>query len=222
MARPRKIDARDTRQAILDASLELFGRQGYFGTGVRAIASAAGVRESAVYHHFENKQAILHELLRDLGPGRAAMLGELDIETLARDLGGKELLRQLVQMVVELWATPQEMRIFRLMMSEGPRLSETGVIDHDALIGQALKRISRVFAELNRLGYTRKAEPEVQALAFMGPLIALRVRVMAMAKGGKPDLKKVKTLALAHVDYFWDGATKLNGRSVSAVRRKAS
>lgn len=222
MARPRKVDARDTRQAILDASLELFARQGYFGTGVRSIASAAGVRESAVYHHFENKQAILHELLRDLGPGRAAMLGELDIETLARELGPHQMLRKLVEMVVELWGTPQEMRIFRLMVSEAPRLSEAGVIDHDAIMHQALTRISRVFSELNRLGYTRKAPPEVHGLALMGPLIALRVRLMAMATGGKPDLKKIKALALAQVDYFWEGATKLNGRSVSSVRRKVS
>jgi AcrR family transcriptional regulator len=220
MARPRKVDARDTRQAILDASLELFARQGYFGTGVRAIASAAGVRESAMYHYFESKEAILEALLHDLGPGRAAMLGELDIETLARELGGKELLRKLVEMMVELWATPQEMRIFRLLMSEGPRLSEAGVIDHDAIIGQALLRLSRIFSELTRLGYLRKAEAQTQALAFMGPLIALRIRGMAMARG-KPDLKKVRALALAHVDYFWDGATKLNGRSISVVRKKA-
>jgi AcrR family transcriptional regulator len=219
MARPRKVDARDTRQAILDASLELFARQGYFGTGVRSIAGAAGVRESAVYHYFESKQAILHELLRELGPGRSQLLAELDIETLARELGPRTMLQKIVEMMIELWATPQEMRIFRLMLSEGPRLSETKVIDHEALIGRAIERLGRIFEELTRLGYMRRADPHVQALGFMGPLIALRVRLLAMG-GQKPDLKRIKAMAKAQVDFYWQGVAKLNERSVSTIRRK--
>jgi len=219
MARPRKVDSRDTRQAILDASLELFAQQGYFGTGVRSIAKAAGLRESALYHYFDGKQAILDALLRELGPGRSALIAELDVETLSRELGPKQMLRMLVEMMIDVWATPQELRIFRVMMSEGPRMAEAGVINHEALIGQAVQRLARLFERLQRLGHVRKAEPEVQAIAFMGPLIALRVRLMALG-GHTPDVKKLKALALAHVDYFWEGSTKLNGRSVSHVRER--
>ncbi len=219
MARPRKVDARDTRQAILDASLELFARSGYFGTGVRAIAKAAGLRESALYHYFDGKEAILDALLKDLGPGRSSLLMELDVETLAKGLGPKQMLEKMVELMLEMWATPQEMRIIRVMLSEGPRLSEAGVIDPAALFGQAVVRMGRLFSELMRLGYVRRADPQVCALAFMGPLIALRLRGMAFA-AGKPEMKPIRAAALAHVEFFWQGVEKQNTRSVSGSRER--
>jgi AcrR family transcriptional regulator len=58
--RPRDPDA--TRQALLDAAIELFGRDGFDGTPVRAIAAGAGVTKGSFYHHFESKQALLYEI----------------------------------------------------------------------------------------------------------------------------------------------------------------
>ena len=71
MARPRKSEGRETRREILDAALDLFAVGGYFGTSMRQIARAVGVRESALYHHFAAKEAILEGLLAELGPARA-------------------------------------------------------------------------------------------------------------------------------------------------------
>ncbi|MCC7243764.1 MAG: TetR family transcriptional regulator, partial [Acidobacteria bacterium] len=51
MARPRNADGQRTRQAILDAALDLFGEKGYFGTSLRDVARAVGVRESALYNY---------------------------------------------------------------------------------------------------------------------------------------------------------------------------
>ncbi len=50
-----------TRERILDAAVELFGRQGYSGTSVGEIEAAAGLapRSGALYKHFESKRAVL-------------------------------------------------------------------------------------------------------------------------------------------------------------------
>lgn len=52
-------DLRDlsTRARIRDAAIEMFGEQG-FGTGVRAIAAAAGVSPGLVNHHFGSKDGL--------------------------------------------------------------------------------------------------------------------------------------------------------------------
>ena len=54
----------NTKKEILDAALELFSVQGYEATSVSQIAEAVGIRKASLYSHFENKQAILDELIQ--------------------------------------------------------------------------------------------------------------------------------------------------------------
>jgi len=55
-----------TRQRILDAALELFGRQGFHGTSVGEIERAAGLvpRSGALYKHFPSKAALLEAVMQ--------------------------------------------------------------------------------------------------------------------------------------------------------------
>jgi len=55
----------ETRMAILEAAGTLFAQQGYTGTGVAGICSAAGVSKGAFYHHFTTKQEVFLALLND-------------------------------------------------------------------------------------------------------------------------------------------------------------
>lgn len=52
----------ESRARIMAAALELFGRDGYDGTSVRAIAQAAGVSAGLLYTHFEGKDGLLRAL----------------------------------------------------------------------------------------------------------------------------------------------------------------
>lgn len=54
----------NTKQAILDAALELFSVQGYEATSISRLAEAVGIRKASLYSHFENKQAILDALIQ--------------------------------------------------------------------------------------------------------------------------------------------------------------
>ena len=56
----------NTKREILEASLELFSVQGYEATSVSQIADAVGIRKASLYSHFENKQAILEALVKDI------------------------------------------------------------------------------------------------------------------------------------------------------------
>jgi AcrR family transcriptional regulator len=52
-----------SREQILDAALRLFAHQGYRGTNLREVASAAGLSTGNVYHLFPDKEAIFRALL---------------------------------------------------------------------------------------------------------------------------------------------------------------
>lgn len=47
-----------TKERIVETALELFSQRGFDGVSVRDIARAVGIRESSLYNHFANKQAI--------------------------------------------------------------------------------------------------------------------------------------------------------------------
>lgn len=51
------------RDAILDAAVHLFGKQGYTGTSMRDIANAVGVLPGSLYAHISSKEALLVEIV---------------------------------------------------------------------------------------------------------------------------------------------------------------
>jgi AcrR family transcriptional regulator len=58
----RNRERAETRQKILDAAREMFVQSGYEATTMRAIAEKIKYTPTAIYHHFENKEALLTEL----------------------------------------------------------------------------------------------------------------------------------------------------------------
>ncbi|NLG21793.1 MAG: helix-turn-helix transcriptional regulator, partial [Actinomycetales bacterium] len=51
-------DNRTGSQRILEAAINLFGRNGVKGTSMRAIAEEAGVSQALVVHHFGSKDGL--------------------------------------------------------------------------------------------------------------------------------------------------------------------
>ena len=98
MARPRNADGQRTRQAILDAALDLFAAKGYFGTSLRDVATVVGVRESALYNYFAGKEALFDALLdahQATKNERLAPLADVPIKD------GRTLLLQLAQSTLD-------------------------------------------------------------------------------------------------------------------------
>lgn len=60
------MDRGNTKQEILEASLDLFSVQGFEATSISQIAGVVGIRKASLYSHFESKQAILDALVKDV------------------------------------------------------------------------------------------------------------------------------------------------------------
>lgn len=58
-------EAEQTRQALLEAAEQVFGRQGFAATRLSDIAEAANVTRGAIYHHFGNKQDLINALQQE-------------------------------------------------------------------------------------------------------------------------------------------------------------
>lgn len=63
MARRTKAEAKETKQAILEAAERVFFQQGVAKTSLVDIAREAGVTRGAIYWHFKNKQDVFAAML---------------------------------------------------------------------------------------------------------------------------------------------------------------
>jgi TetR/AcrR family acrAB operon transcriptional repressor len=91
MARKTKAEAQATRQAVLDAALTVFSRQGFAAARLEDVAAEAGLTRGAIYWHFPSKAALYQALLADasarieqvIGAARAEGAGSV-LETTRR------------------------------------------------------------------------------------------------------------------------------------------
>lgn len=68
----------DTKQRILDISLELFSKKGFGNVSIRDIARAAETPIPNIYYYFGNKKGLYTYLLRDIMTRFAASISEAD------------------------------------------------------------------------------------------------------------------------------------------------
>lgn len=55
-----------TKKMIEEVALELFSKKGYKAVSIRDIGKQVGIKESSIYYHFLNKQAIMDSLLQKI------------------------------------------------------------------------------------------------------------------------------------------------------------
>lgn len=54
----------DTKDRISEEARKLFSMKGYEATSVRDIAKAVGIKDSSLYNHYKNKQAIFEHIIK--------------------------------------------------------------------------------------------------------------------------------------------------------------
>lgn len=181
MGRPAAADARDTRREILDAALDLFAERGFHATSMRALARAVGVRESAIYHHFSSKEALLEAVLDDrvrlrvqLIEGALAELGDLPLS---------EILTRIANAVVALVDTPRERKFLRLALGLGASMPDPYTAFRH-FTEEPRRALEKLFAELRRSGRIRPdVDLEVFVIHFIAPIAIATGALMGAPRG---------------------------------------
>jgi AcrR family transcriptional regulator len=202
MGRPPASDARDTRQSIVDAALDLFAERGFFGTSMRELARAVGVRESAIYHHFANKEALLDALMHEAGEERAQKF-EQALEAW-RTLPTRALLHNVASLLMEHWEAPREQKLWRLMCIEGFRLAECDKFQMDACFRKPRQLLEKLFADLARSKRIKPVPPAIASMEFMAPMFMVRNMAASPKSFRLPEGVNPRQILEAHVAFFCD------------------
>ena len=214
MARPPNADGQRTRQAILDAALALFAEKGYFGTSLRDVAHAVGVRESALYNYFPGKEALFEALL--------AAESAVKVERLAAILDapltdGRAVLDELAVFLLDRFVVPRQQQLFRILMSDGLRLARDGRINLLERMQSSRPRLEEVMQRLVDAGILRALDPELLVMQFLGPLLFWRQLHAIGAR--RAVIRNRRAFARAHVDQFLNGAAAEPDAMLARVRR---
>jgi AcrR family transcriptional regulator len=102
-----------TREAIIDAALDLFARKGFDATTIEDIAAAADVSPRTFFRYFDSKV----DLVMAHNEAHGDKIAPLVVARPANE-GPLEALREVMQqMLLELLADPSVVREFQVMMS---------------------------------------------------------------------------------------------------------
>jgi AcrR family transcriptional regulator len=102
-----------TREALIDAALELFARKGFEATTIEDIAAAADVSPRTFFRYFDSKA----ELIMARNTAEKDLLGPL-IDARPREEGPLEAMRQVLrEKLVERCADPSAVREFQVVMT---------------------------------------------------------------------------------------------------------
>ena len=164
--------AKDTKERILDAALEMFSKNGYAGTNIRELSASLGLVKSGVYKHFESKKAIWNALLDEMIAYYAEHFGSPEHLPPVPDS-----LEEFIQMTMQMVNfTVRDERIIKtrkvLTLEQFRDERARGLATKHFLTGLT-DMFTRIFAGMMEKGLLRKNDPGMLAFAYTAPISAL-------------------------------------------------
>jgi TetR/AcrR family transcriptional repressor of mexJK operon len=179
---PRTAKTRQTIDRILKAATELFLKEGYSGTNLQQVASAAGVTKPTVYSHFKSKEGLLQAVTAANAETRVA---ELSLVLRPSDDPRADLMRfgdLLLSKVLS-----DETRLWdRLAAAESLEHPEVGEAFFRAGPELVLHRLGLYLQQQQRAGLLDVPHSQRAAEQFVGMLLGLD---LLRSQVGQPVLR---------------------------------
>ena len=197
------MDRGNTKQEILEAALELFSVQGFEATSISQIASAVGIRKASLYSHFENKQAILDELVQEVLKQYAthSIFARVDWEKESSDLPvtPDAAVQRIQGQIRYILHDPVISRARRMLVIEQFRNPELAKLQTKQNYYDVLQYFTGMIKCLIQKGILAEAEPEIMAAQFCLP-----ISVWINLCDREPDREQeVMTLVEKHIRQFF-------------------
>jgi AcrR family transcriptional regulator len=133
----------DRRAELLAIAAGLFAERGLRASTVRDIADAAGILSGSLYHHFDSKESMVDEILRDFLDGLFHRYRTI----VAKGLGPRATLEAVV--VASFEAIDQHHSAVAIYQAEARRLADQ---PRFAYIGERLTEFRRLWHDVLRAG----------------------------------------------------------------------
>jgi AcrR family transcriptional regulator len=189
-----------TKEKILKVATTLFCQYGYRGTSVRKIASEVGIRESALYNHYKNKEEIFLTVAKNIFSSPFSFSPEQIRELASR---GKPFLQKFTTQYKMLTFDKNNENMFRLLMIELMQNKELREAFMHEFHDNNIKLLSEAFFIMMQNSLIRSSDPMMIAYEFLSTLFYLRLQV-TLLRFDAHSTNNLATQFEKHVDFFWE------------------
>lgn len=159
-----KVDTKTRRRQISEVALALVANEGMRALSVARIARHVGIVPSAIYRHFDGKEAVLDEVIELIGDKLTENVQAVKGES-------KDAVEQLRRLLMRHTQLVRENRgIPRIVFSEDVcRGNSTRKARIYAILDRYLARVAEIVGEGQKAGGIRQdVEPSTVAVVFLG------------------------------------------------------
>ena len=189
-----------TKEKILKVSTTLFSELGYKGASVRKIADKVGIKQSALYNHFKNKEDIFLQVAKGIFASPFSTSNN-DLKTEA--LSGKSYLSKFAMHYKLLTFDKSYENMFRILMIELFTNRELRGQFMDEFHNKNIKVLSEAFFIMMQNSLIRSGDPMIVAYEFLSTLFYTRLQITIM-RFDNESVDRLSTQFEKHVDFFWE------------------
>ncbi len=193
----------DTKQRLLESTLELISKKGYLGATTREIARGAGVTELTLFRHFGTKERLFEELLKSYTflPKLRELLPELD------ECAYEEA---LILIAARFLLTLRERKaMMKILFSEIHIYPAKIKKMYGNFIDEVRLTLAGYFEAMQAKGLLRNVSPQIAARTFLGMLVHYFRSEEIMRENGMTR-KKMERNVREIVDIFIHGTVRAN------------
>lgn len=195
----------ETKQKILDVALDLFSQNGFSAVSIRDICKVVDIKESSVYYHFKNKQAILDELLQHFESIAASFMSQLDQAlTITQKTVEGNIFEQTCDCFFEKYLLDEYCnKIMRLLSIERFSSDEIQEIYDYWIFDKPLNFQAKAFSLLMSRGVIKTADSKYLAIKFYAPIYLFTQRWLFCGTLTDEHKQVFRRNAYEHINNFF-------------------
>ena len=164
--------AKDTKERILAAALDMFSQNGYAGTNIRELTASLWLVKSGLYKHFESKEEIWNTLLDEMIAYYDEHFGSPEHLPPAPD-SLEALVDMTMQMVNFTIHDEKVIKTRKVLTIEQFRDDRASDLATKHFLTGLKDMFTPVFKDMMGKGLIRQDDPEMLAFAYTAPISAL-------------------------------------------------
>jgi AcrR family transcriptional regulator len=162
-----------TKERIFNISVDLFSKKGFDAVSMREIGREVGIRESSIYNHYKNKEAILDAIIDFFfSEIEASSLPDEEMDGLL-SMGPETFFEAGAKLFIERMSTPKTEKIWRIISIEVFHNEKIRKLFVDELLEAPINAWEVIFTKMMEKNLIKKYDPKILAREYFSFAIYL-------------------------------------------------